>query len=155
MSRLTTDEMHAVYDNCFCSPQLDSPMTFATFMKDHFEALVAAVEAAAKPIPMQLPCPKCHELHIDAGEFATKPHHTHSCQICGLTWRPALVPTVGVRFLPGFKNEEIEADWKHCLPHDIRVACCECPSNTNAPGAHQYVFLNGEWYCKRHDPRDQ
>lgn len=56
------------------------------------------------PIPMRIPCPECGELHIDEGEFATKPHHTHSCQHCGLTWRPAVVPTVGVRFLPGFKN---------------------------------------------------
>lgn len=54
---------------------------------------------------MRLTCPGCGELHIDEGEFATKPHHTHSCQHCGLTWRPAVVHTVGVRFLPGFKNE--------------------------------------------------
>lgn len=53
---------------------------------------------------MYLICPKCCARHIDEGEFATKPHHTHSCQQCGLTWRPAVVPTVGVRFLPGFKN---------------------------------------------------
>jgi len=58
----------------------------------------------AAPITMRIPCPACGELHIDEGEFATKPHHTHSCQHCGLTWRPAVVPTVGVRFLPGFKN---------------------------------------------------
>jgi hypothetical protein len=56
------------------------------------------------PIPMRLTCPECGELHIDEGEFATKPHHTHSCQHCGLTWRPAVVATVGVRFLPGFKS---------------------------------------------------
>jgi hypothetical protein len=59
---------------------------------------------APKPIPMRLICEGCGKLHIDEGEFATKPHHTHSCQFCGLTWRPAVVPTVGVRFLPGFKN---------------------------------------------------
>ena len=41
-------------------------------------------------------------------EFATKPHHTHSCQECGLTWRPAIGPTVGVQFLPGFKNGGVE-----------------------------------------------
>ena len=35
------------------------------------------------PIAMRLPCPACHELHIDEGEFATKPHHTHACQSCG------------------------------------------------------------------------
>lgn len=57
------------------------------------------------PIPMRLTCPECGELHVDEGEFATKPHHTHSCQSCGLTWRPAVVHTVGVRFLPGFKSE--------------------------------------------------
>lgn len=57
------------------------------------------------PIPMLLWCPMCSTRHIDAGEFATKPHHTHACQGCGLTWRPAIVPTVGVQFLPGFRDE--------------------------------------------------
>jgi len=57
------------------------------------------------PIPMRIHCPGCGELHIDEGEFATRAHHTHACQICGLTWRPAVVPTVGVRFLPGFRND--------------------------------------------------
>lgn len=56
------------------------------------------------PVPMTLWCPMCGARHIDEGEFATKAHHTHSCQTCGLSWRPAIVPTVGVQFLPGFKN---------------------------------------------------
>lgn len=58
------------------------------------------------PIPMLIHCPMCSGRHIDEGEFATKPHHTHACQHCGHTWRPAIVATVGVQFLPGFKNEE-------------------------------------------------
>jgi hypothetical protein len=59
------------------------------------------------PIPMILTCPirECGARHIDTGEFATKVHHTHSCQKCGTTWRPAVVPTVGVQFLPGFKSD--------------------------------------------------
>lgn len=57
-----------------------------------------------EPIPMRLHCPECLALHIDEGEFATKLHHTHACQECGAVWRPAIVNTVGVRFLPGFKN---------------------------------------------------
>ena len=61
------------------------------------------------PIPMRLECPACGELHIDVGEFETKAHHTHACQECGAVWRPAVVPTVGVRFLPGFKNAEVVA----------------------------------------------
>jgi predicted RNA-binding Zn-ribbon protein involved in translation (DUF1610 family) len=62
-------------------------------------------ETYAAPIHLLLTCPMCGERHIDAGEFATKPHHTHSCQFCGMTWRPAIVATVGVQFLPGFKDE--------------------------------------------------
>jgi len=58
-----------------------------------------------EPIPMRLRCETCHELHIDEGEFATKRHHTHACQFCGAVWRPAIVCTVGVQFLPGFKND--------------------------------------------------
>jgi hypothetical protein len=60
-------------------------------------------------IPMLLWCPSCGERHIDAGEFATREHHTHACQSCGVVWRPAIVPTVGVQFLPGFKDGMIEA----------------------------------------------
>lgn len=59
----------------------------------------------AEPIPMRIPCPSCATLHIDEGELATKPHHTHACQSCGRVWRPAIVHTVGVRFLPGFRND--------------------------------------------------
>lgn len=66
----------------------------------------AAIEAEVEPIPMRIHCPDCGTLHVDEGEFATKVHHTHSCQECGLTWRPAVVPTVGVKFLPGFRNEK-------------------------------------------------
>lgn len=57
-----------------------------------------------EPIPMLLWCPECGDRHIDVGEFATKVHHTHACQSCGMVWRPAVVPTVGVQWLPGFKD---------------------------------------------------
>lgn len=59
---------------------------------------------ADEPIPMRIPCPACGVMHLDVGEFVTKVHHTHACQECGMVWRPAVVATVGVRFLPGFKN---------------------------------------------------
>lgn len=68
------------------------------------EAAKRALGTEPTPIPMILTCPSCSKRHIDEGEFATKPHHTHACQHCGMVWRPAIVPTVGVRFLPGFKN---------------------------------------------------
>jgi len=69
------------------------------------DARDAAKRGEGGSIPMRLPCPECGTLHIDEGEFATKSHHTHACQNCGMVWRPAVVPTVGVRFLPGFKSE--------------------------------------------------
>lgn len=55
-------------------------------------------------IPMLLTCPACLYRHVDAGKFVTKPHHTHACQHCGAVWRPAILYTVGVQFLPGFKD---------------------------------------------------
>ncbi len=58
----------------------------------------------APPVPLLLWCPLCATRHVDSGRFATQPHHTHACQACGLSWRPALVNTVGVQFLPGFKD---------------------------------------------------
>lgn len=61
-------------------------------------------EQAQAPIPMLLWCPECGTRHIDTGEFEDKVHHTHACQSCGMVWRPAIVPTRGVEFLPGFKN---------------------------------------------------
>lgn len=63
-------------------------------------------EAPRGAIPMILHCPMCRERHIDEGDFATKLHHTHACQSCGVVWRPAILPTVGVKFLPGFKDGE-------------------------------------------------
>ena len=59
-----------------------------------------------EPIPMLLVCPCCAKRHIDRGKYATKIHTTHACQHCGMCWRPAVVPTVGVQFLPGFKDQE-------------------------------------------------
>lgn len=73
-------------------------------LKNQLAVARLAAKAVDQPIPMRLPCPSCHTLHVDEGEFKTKPHHTHACQNCGEVWRPAIVPTVGVRFLPGFKQ---------------------------------------------------
>lgn len=70
-------------------------------LREPSERVIAALE---HPIPMLLHCPICSVRHIDVGIFANKPHHTHACQHCGHVWRPAIVATVGVQFLPGFKN---------------------------------------------------
>lgn len=80
------------------------------WVKDGAKAQLTLIEQSKtgkEAIPMRLPCPDCGKLHIDEGEFMFKQHHTHACQFCGMVWRPALVPTVGVQFLPGFKNDKL------------------------------------------------
>ena len=69
-----------------------------------------SANGATEALPMLLWCPECGARHIDVGEFATKVHHTHACQHCGMVWRPAIVATCGVQFLPGFKNELATGD---------------------------------------------
>lgn len=76
-------------------PVLDNP---------HPNGWPPPMPAQLSPVPIRLHCPECHELHVDEGEFAARSHHTHACQHCGAVWRPAIVPTRGVRFLPGFRN---------------------------------------------------
>jgi hypothetical protein len=99
-------------------------------------------------IPMRIVCEACGKLHIDEPPFDTKPHHTHSCQHCGITWRPAVVNTVGVRFLPGYRNEgspkkkpegvvalarrvaELEAAAVIETPKGLRCAFCDASVET-------------------------
>lgn len=84
-------------------------------------------------IPMILTCPCCGGRHIDEGEFAEKPHHTHACQHCGAVWRPAIVPTVGVQFLPGFKNEAPPAIVCRHEPYQGECAHCGIPFRFGQP----------------------
>lgn len=55
------------------------------------------------PIQLLLHCPVCHRQHIDEVDEATNPgwqnppHTSHKCLHCGTIWRPADVPTEGVR----------------------------------------------------------
>lgn len=86
-------------------------------LEEAIEALAAQDEP--DPLPVRLLCPTCGGLHVDEGEWATRPHHTHAYQLCGEVWRPTVGPTVGVRFLPGFKDEEIPGNADiHIFPVD-------------------------------------
>lgn len=98
---------------CACEEKEDGKRKFLQTCGLHANHVTEEVEHALErertkavvAIQMLLWCPECGERHVDAGEFATKIHRTHACQSCGHCWRPAIVPTVGVRFLPGFKND--------------------------------------------------
>lgn len=74
--------------------------------QDHFrwgvEHIQETITELHRPIPLILNCPGCRERHIDKETFPL--HHTHACQHCGFVWRPSLLDTIGVQFLPGFKD---------------------------------------------------
>lgn len=61
---------------------------------------------AQKPVPMLLWCPECGQRHVDRGKAADDAHHTHACQACGHVWKPAKIRTIGVQFLPGYRDDE-------------------------------------------------
>jgi len=73
-----TEEQRGRYTPLYCAPSATAPLKIAGLF-----------------------CPKCGFLHIDAGEWATRPHRTHQCQSCKHEWRPADVPTVGVAATDG------------------------------------------------------
>lgn len=101
-------------------------------------------------IPMLLFCPKCGERHIDEGEFATKLHHTHACQECGMVWRPSIAATCGVQFLPGFKSEpsrETHMGW--CALVTGNANSCSCDAFEKA-GRGLGVLPKVEW---KHETR--
>jgi hypothetical protein len=77
---------------------------------------LAGLLAAARqaPVPMTLHCPQCAALHVDDGEWATRPHKTHQCQACKHEWRPFEYATVGVdRQAPTGAAKE-PGDWQEC-----------------------------------------
>jgi hypothetical protein len=88
---------------------LDQTNLLFDLLQELANRVKAGSSAAACPevLPLEqiMHCPLCNARHIDEGEFAEKPHTTHACQSCGHAWRPAVEPTVGVKFLNGFRND--------------------------------------------------
>jgi hypothetical protein len=72
------------------------------------EAVVSDAAAEPKPVELILFCPECKARHIDLPD--SRAHRTHACQTCGFNWAPAVVPTVGVRFLPGCKDYPTDSE---------------------------------------------
>lgn len=84
------------------------------FVRDAMRKLSAVAsptpqaDSQPAPIDMVLHCPKCGVQHIDASEppvefepgaaqWSNPPHRSHLCHGCGHIWRPADVPTNGVK----------------------------------------------------------
>lgn len=90
--------------------KVDEHMTISKATHETFQGAFAAAQEF-KPIDMVLHCPECGVQHIDApeetdpatwtaekyGNWTNPPHRSHLCSACGLVWRPANVPTNGVK----------------------------------------------------------
>lgn len=88
-TEIYTDQKYAVY-------KAETAMGVAIVKPLHTSPPVKP-DAVPPPYPVQINCPKCDVLHIDEGEWATRPHKTRQCQGCGHEWRPFEYPTVGVK----------------------------------------------------------
>lgn len=72
-------------------------------MEDALQYWRAFRARVALPLPIMVNCPICGYRHVDDPGF--RPHKTHECQNCGLCWRPADVPTVGVEKLSAARKD--------------------------------------------------
>lgn len=100
---MTNDELRALWRKAggeFHGPSVET----ATMPEAQLLAFLRA------PIDMVLHCPNCGLQHIDAPEedshaasdgtetrWMNPPHRSHLCHACDYVWRPADVPTNGVR----------------------------------------------------------
>lgn len=122
-----------------------TPENLAAIQNAAAKAYVAAVEAKAilekgLPIPWTLYCPECGEMHIDEGEWATRPHKTHQCQKCKHEWRPFSVPTVGVA--PATEPKIVHHRSCHtCAHQEELVDCNDCGLHNNR--LHRYTAKDG------------
>lgn len=98
---------HAYVKACLCT---SSTYTW-DHLSDEFQRRWGVfADELSKPIDMVLYCPRCRTQHIDAPEESIEgairggelfwdnpPHRSHLCHSCGFVWRPADVPTNGVK----------------------------------------------------------
>jgi hypothetical protein len=108
-------EARAVLDSVLAAPHMKR-----IFAAPATDALVAA------PIQMILHCPNCHTQHIDAPDERTAswtnpPHRSHLCHACGDIWRPADVPTEGVRAIRTKGSNDSESAAAPAEPTDEQL----------------------------------
>ena len=119
------------------------------YVAGRIDAHVAAPPAAqpVAPIPMLLHCPRCGTQHVDAPEpgrlissgpdagrarpgWTNPPHRSHLCHHCGCIWRPADVPTTGVKAI----TTKGKADtWDQGFADRVLGALAAAPSVVEVP----------------------
>lgn len=108
------------------------------------ETKSAPRSAIAEPIEMLLFCPRCGMQHVDAPNavqgWTNPPHATHTCQGCGLLWRPSNENTTGAlhiavkeekhreRILASWPRSHVEPSTKSSSP-EIPDNSWKCPKN--------------------------
>lgn len=117
------------------------------------KSIVPAVvqELATTPIDMILHCEACGLQHVDAPdertpEWNNPPHKSHLCHGCGYVWRPADVPTNGVRAIQtkGSNDNPPSHPAPHALPQDLKGEIeglkRSFPENVSAAGRYKGVY---------------
>lgn len=118
-------------------------------------ALAARLPADA-PIDMLLFCPRCNKQHVDAPQpeqgWTNPPHATHTCQHCGLLWRPSNENTNGaqsIAVLEAKHTERIAASFPAepaALPERRVIAAFISPQNQEWQGRIINVTDDGKWW---------
>lgn len=118
--------------------------TFERHLRDRGLCIRPISEPAPGVVNMILHCPKCGLQHVDApdGEWTNPPHRSHLCHGCGCIWRPADVPTNGVKQI---ETEGRADDWK--APGDARQPA---PGVGELVAALEFYANQTHWRCGRH-----
>lgn len=99
----TEEECHELREKV---ARLEDDNSHLTTERDDLQSALSYVLTPMAPIPMVLHCPACGRQHVDAPDdgpgdkalaWTNPPHRSHLCRTCMCVWRPADVPTTGVK----------------------------------------------------------
>jgi hypothetical protein len=79
LKRKLAELSEALREPCLCMRTLSGDKRRHATGCHQLAALASQPAPEAKPVPLVLYCPAGH-LHVDEGEWATRPHKTHQCQ---------------------------------------------------------------------------
>lgn len=139
--------------------EFGSVMAVRALVRQYLRDLPAPQQATPEPIPMVLHCPKCGMQHIDGdnweelriqaaesgrdregdrdlerwledNEWNNPPHRSHLCHGCGTIWRPADVPTTGVKSISTKGKADTWEPVQAATPEPVVYKCRHCGVTT-------------------------
>lgn len=117
------------------------------------------VAVTPEPIDMVLHCPDCGQQHIDSSEQSVEhdfgavefpawdnpPHRSHLCHYCGCIWRPADVPTNGVKTIKTKGNADTWEDGQAAQAHHfVQAAYVDAAAMVEAEDPRTSDWVNDD-----------